>query len=97
MTDYEMESLVKSMRRASFPWSERKSKSRQEEYRQTDSPLRISKCLECPFSECVNCYSDKRSAFAILMNSGMNRVAICNALSISRRTFFYFKSELKGA
>lgn len=97
MTDYELECLVKSARRATIPWVGRLAKKHRE-YTQEDSKERISKCLTCPFEDCVNCYADKRSAFEILMKSGMNRVSICNALSISRATFFNMKKEMaKGA
>ena len=94
MTDYELECLVKSARRATIPWKGRFAKKRQKEYRQENSDERISKCLTCPFEDCVNCYSDKRSAFEILLKSGMNRASICNALSISEWTFFNYKKTL---
>ncbi len=97
MTDYEKEVLIKQTRRASLPWRGRKAKTKPQEYKQIDSPARISKCLTCGFSECVNCYVDKKKAFAILLESGMKRIEICNALSIGKQTFYNYKTELKGA
>lgn len=98
MTDYELELLVRSARKATIPWVGRPAKKQHREYKQGDSEERISKCLTCPFEDCVNCYADKRSAFEILLKSGMNRASICNALSISEWTFFNYKKQIaKGA
>lgn len=97
MTDFEAGRLISAARHAAVPGYSRRKKA-QKEYEQEDSPERISKCLTCRFSDCVNCYTDKRNAFEVLFKSGMNRASICNALSIGKQTFFNYKKQIaKGA
>lgn len=93
MTDFEEGRLISSARHVAVPGYYRRRKA-QKEYAQEDSPERISKCLTCRFTDCVNCYTDKKAAFEVLFKSGMNKSSICNALSIGSWTFYNYKKAL---
>ena len=97
----------------SLPWKAvREKKTRKRIYKEDshlyDSDRRIEHCLNCPYAECVDCYSKPREKkrgrptryeecsdyIERLLDSGWTTVAICNELSISRNTLWNYRRKI---